>query len=79
MRLSLIHHCHIPVILEFFEMPADKVPKPVNGIVRHADLFLEPVKYLFCLMAEKLNQDIVFIFKIEIDCPISDPGLFGNL
>jgi hypothetical protein len=59
-------------------MPMDKIPKPVNGIVRRADLFPEPVKYLFCLMAEKLNQNIVFIFKIEIDGSISDPGFLGN-
>jgi len=79
MRLSLIHHRHIPVILEFFEMPTYKVPKPINGIVRLADLFPKPTKYLSCFIVEKLNQYIVFIFKIEINCPISDSGLFGNL
>ena len=78
MRLGLIYHCHIPVILEFFEMPMDKVAKPVTGIVRLVDRFPEPIKYLFGLIAEKLNQNIIFIFKIEINGPVSDPGFLGN-
>jgi hypothetical protein len=27
----------------------------------------------------KLNQNILFVFKIKIDCSISDTGFFSNL
>jgi len=64
MGFDLIDNRHIPVPLEFFEMPTDKIPEFIGGIFRSLDVFPEPVKHLLCLVAEKLNQNIVLIFEI---------------
>ena len=36
-------------------------------------------KHLLGSVTEKLHQDVIFIFKIKIDSPVSHPGLFGDL
>lgn len=75
----LIYYCHIPVALELFQMPSHKIVKLFPGIVRLVNLLPEQSKHLFCLVAEKLDKDIIFIFEIEIYRTVGNTGLLCNL
>jgi hypothetical protein len=39
----------------------------------------ETIKYLLGFIIEKLDQNIVFIFEIQVDSAVGDPGDPGNL
>jgi hypothetical protein len=75
----LINHGHIPVPLEFRQMPPDEIAKFIQSIVRFFNLSPEPVKYLLGSVTEKLHQNVILIFKIKIDGAIRHTGLFRDL
>lgn len=60
-------------------MLANKVSEFLYCIGALFDRFSEAIKYQFCFITEKLIKNIVLIFKIEINCAVSDPCRFGNL
>ncbi len=78
-RLRLVENGHIPVCLKLFQMSPDQVSKLVNGILGLVHLFSETSKNLLGLVIEELNQNIIFIFEIQIDGAISHAGFFGDL
>ena len=79
MGFSPIDYCHIPVILKFLEMSTNKIAKFINGIVGSVNFLSEASKNLSGFIAEKLNQNIIFVFEIKIDRAVSDPCFPGNL
>jgi hypothetical protein len=60
-------------------MPADKIPQFIQTGFCSCHFRAERIKHLFGFIVEKLDQDIVFVFKIQIDGTVSHSGLFGNL
>jgi hypothetical protein len=60
-------------------MSTNKIAKLINGIVRSVNFLPEASKNLSGLVAEKLNQDIIFVFEIKIDRAVSDPCFSGDL
>ena len=77
--LRLVENGHIPVSLKLFQMSPNQISKFINGVVGLIHLFPETAENLFGLMIEKLNQNIIFIFEIEIDGAVSHTGFFGDL
>jgi hypothetical protein len=57
----------------------DKIPKFIQAVLSPIDLLTEGFKNLFGPKTEKLNQDVVFIFEIQVDSAVGDPGFFCNL
>ena len=81
MCLGLVQDGHVPVLLEFRQVAANQVAELVHGVVALVDRLPEAVKNLFGLVIEKLNQNIVLVFEIEIDGAVGDtgfPGYLGN-
>jgi len=60
-------------------MPVYQIPQFVDGIIGPVNIFLEATKDLFGFIVEKVDQNIIFIFEIKIDCPIGNPGFFCDL
>jgi hypothetical protein len=60
-------------------MSTNKIAKFINGIVGSVNFLSEASKNLSGFIAEKLNQNIIFVFEIKIDRAVSDPGFPGNL
>ncbi len=60
-------------------MPPDKVAQFIQAVVRLFDLSSEPFKHLLGPVAEKLHQNVIFIFKIEIDGTVGHTCYFCNL
>jgi hypothetical protein len=60
-------------------MSPDEIAQFIQTIVRLVDLLPETIKYLSGFVTEKLYQNIVFIFEIQIDSTISHAGFPGNL
>jgi hypothetical protein len=77
--LRQVYNRHVSISLEFFKVTLDQVFELVNGPVGAIHFLLKSLKYLLGFKFEKLNQDVVFVFKIQIDRPIGDTGLFGDL
>jgi hypothetical protein len=78
-RLRLVQNGHISVCLKLFQMSSDQVSKLINGILGLIHLFSETSKNLLGFVIEELNQNIIFIFEIQIDGAISHAGFFGDL
>ena len=51
----------------------------INGTVDPIDIFTKALKNLLGLVVEKLNQNVVFVFKVEINRTVGDTGLFCDL
>jgi len=51
----------------------------INGAVGPIDIFAKALKNLLGLIVEKLNQNVVFVFKIEINRTVGDTGFFCDL
>jgi len=79
MGFHLVHHGHIPIPLKFGQMPPDEIAQFIKAVVRLFHLSSEPVKHLLGSVAEKLHQNIIFIFEIKIDGTVGHPGLFSDL
>ena len=60
-------------------MTSDKIAQFRRTIVGLFNLSSEPFEHLLGPVTEKLHQNIVFIFEIKIDRPVSHPGFFGDL
>ena len=56
-----------------------EIAKFVQAGIGTIHLRPETIKYLLCFIIEKLDQNIVFILKIQIDGAVGDLGDFGNL
>ena len=79
MGFYLVDHRSVPVALKFGQMPVHQIPQFIPAVLGPIDRLPKPFKYLLGPKIEKLNQDVIFIFKIQIDGTIGDPGFFGNL
>ena len=75
----LINHGHVPVPLEFRQMPADEMAQFVQAGTRFLDLGPEAVKYLLGTVAEKLHQNVILVFEIKIDGAVRHAGFFRDL
>jgi hypothetical protein len=67
--------------LKFFKVPSDEVFQLLDGAATAIDFFSEALENLLGFVFEKLNQDIVLVFEVQIDGPIghtSFSGYFGN-
>ena len=60
-------------------MHPNEITKFVQARIGTIHLRPETIKYLLGFIIEKLDQNIVFIFEIQIDGAVGDPGYFGNL
>ena len=60
-------------------MTVHQISKLINRIIRLVYVFPESIKYLFGFIAEKLNQNIIFVFEIEIDGAIGNTRCRCNL
>jgi len=58
---------------------ANKINKFIFCAFSLFNLFPESLKYLPGLVAEKLYQNVIFIFKIKIDGAVSYTCFSGNL
>ena len=76
---GLVYDGHIAVALEFSHVTVNQIAQLVDGCVGLFDLFPEAAEDLFCFVLEKLNQDIVLVFKIEVNRSVGDAGLPGDL
>lgn len=79
MGFNLVHHRHVAILLEFHEVPPDKVPQFVEAVVRLVDGGAKSIKNLLGPVVEELYQNIVFILEIEIDGAVGHAGLSGDL
>jgi hypothetical protein len=50
-----------------------------DSVIRLAHFFPEFFKDLFGFIAKKLHQDIILVFKIQINGTVGHPCFFGNL
>jgi hypothetical protein len=69
----------IPVTLKFFKVPPDEVSQLLDGTATAIDFFSEALENLLGLVFEKLNQDIVLVFEVQIDGPIGHTSFSGDL
>jgi hypothetical protein len=76
---GLVDNGHVPVALELFEVMANQNSEFVNGTVGPIDILAKALKNLLGLVIEKLNQNVVFVFEIEINRTVGDTGFFSNL
>ena len=60
-------------------MHPNEIAKFVQAGIGAIHLRPETIKYLLGFIIEKLNQNIVFIFEIQIDGAVGDAGFFANL
>ena len=79
MGFDLVNNRHFPVALKFFQMPANEIAQFIRTGIRTVQFFSERTKHLFGFIIEKLDQNIVFIFEIQIDGAVGDLCYFGNL
>ena len=79
MGFNLIHHSHIPISLEFRKMAPNKAAQFIMAAIELVDGRPKSIKNLLGSVVEKLDQNIVFIFKIKINGTICHTGLSGNL
>ena len=75
----LVDHRHITIPLKFGQVTPDEIAKFFQTVVRFFDRRPEAIKHLFGSVAEKLHQNVIFIFEIKIDGSVGHSGLFGNL
>jgi hypothetical protein len=81
MGFGLVDDSQITVTLKFFKVPSDEVFQFLDGAATAIDFFSEALENLLGFVFEKLNQDIVLVFEVQIDGPIghtSFSGYFGN-
>lgn len=79
MGFNLVDDRPVSVALKFRQVAAHQVAQFVQAGLGPIDRLPETFKYLFGPKAEKLNQNVVFIFKIQVNGAVGDPGFFGNL
>ena len=79
MCFGLVKNCQIPVTLKYLKVMANKINKFIFCVFPLFNLFPESLKYLSGLVAEKLYQNVIFIFKIKIDGAVSYTCFFRNL
>jgi hypothetical protein len=60
-------------------MPPDEIAQFIQTVVRFFNLSSEPNKHLLGSVAEKMHQNVIFIFEIKIDGTVGHPCLFGDL
>lgn len=60
-------------------MPPNEVSQFIDGGLRVIDLFTKAGKDLARFVIEKMDQNVIFIFKVKIDGPIGDTGGPCNL
>jgi len=60
-------------------MTVYQILKFINRIIRLIYMFSESFKYLFGFIAEKLNQNIILVFEIEIDGAVGNSRCLCNL
>jgi len=75
---GLVDDGQIPVPLKFFKVPSDKVSQLLDGTAPAIDFFSEALENLLGFVLEKLNQDIVLVFEVQIDGPIGHTGFSGD-
>jgi len=67
------------VLLEFFQMAPDKITKLIDRLVSMADFFTKTGENLAGFEIEKMDQNVVFIFKVKIYGPIGHARRFSDL
>jgi hypothetical protein len=78
---GLVDDSQITVTLKFFKVPSHEISQLLDGTAPAIDFFSEALENLLGFVFEKLNQDVVLVFKIQIDGPIGHAcfsGDFGN-
>lgn len=79
MNFDLIYHGHVPVLLKLVQMASNQAFQLINGIVRTVDIFSKTIENLFGLVTEKMRQNIILVFKVQVDGAVGDAGFFRNL
>jgi hypothetical protein len=79
MRFHLIDNRHVAIALEFFEVASNEISEFFDGVTGAVDFFPKTLKGLFGLEIKKLNQNVVFVFEIQIYGTVGDTGFFGDL
>jgi len=74
-----IDHGHIRIALKRFKMPTDQIPKFIHRRIGIVHRLSELLEHVFCFVAEKLNEDIVFVFEVQIDRAVCNTGGSGDL
>jgi len=75
----LVYDRHVSITLKCFQMASNQIPKLINRGIGPVHFLSKCVKYLLCLMAEKMDKDIIFVFKIKVHGAVGNPGLPGDL
>lgn len=60
-------------------MTPNKIAQFINGGLRMVDFFTKASENLAGFVIEKMDQDVIFIFKVEIYRSVSNAGRPGNL
>jgi hypothetical protein len=75
---GLVDDRQIPVTLKFFEVSSDEVSQLLDGTAPAIDFFPEAFENLLGFVFEKLNQDIILVFEVQINGPVGHSSFFGN-
>jgi ferredoxin len=78
-NFGLVDNRHVDVFLELGQVGAHQVEKFLFGRSPFFDSLAEPLEYQAGFVLVELNQNIVFVFEIKIDGPVSNAGLLGHL
>jgi hypothetical protein len=60
-------------------MSPNEIAQFIEAVVGVLDLGPKLFKDLLGSIAEKLNQDVILVFKVQIDRSVSNASLFGDL
>jgi hypothetical protein len=79
MGFNLVNNGAVAIALKFVQMPTNQIAQFIQAAAGPIHFGLKLVEDLLGPVAEKLDQNVVFIFKIQINCPVGDTGFFSNL
>ena len=79
MGSHLVQNGHVPVPLKLGKMTSNKIAQLIQTAFRLVNFRPKPFKDLFGFVMKKIYQDVVFIFKIQVNCTISHTGFLGDL
>ena len=76
---STVDNGHVHVFFEHPEVAPHQTEEFFDGFVGTVENLPEAVERQFGLVAEKMYQNVIFIFKIKIDRAVSNSGFFSDL
>jgi hypothetical protein len=60
-------------------MPPNKIAQLIQTAFHLVDFHPKPFKYLFGFVVKKIDQNVVFIFEIQVNRAIGHAGFLGDL